>query len=319
MPIKFILIILLSFFSLLSHSQKINRFKNKERHGKWIIYTDSTKKQIDNIGRYRKGVPKGIWKYYSENGTLLKQEKYWLSKIYTSHYHPNGKIKKKGKAKIVQEEKTLHFYYYGDWLVYDTTGALTTKQFYKEGTKISEIVYKTSSSNNDSLVIVLKSLNKDIYKYHDSVNLAEKNFGKNSPQYQRAKSLNALHTSELLEDLDKIITQFGYPGKTLVGTEYAIAFSIISSANKGYREKYYDIIINAANKNELDWSDVAFFVDKVKVAKKEKQVYGTQYKYDENLNRMFYYPVEELDKVNERRAKVGLKQLNLMKIQFTEY
>lgn len=321
MPIKFILIILLSFFSLLSYSQKINRFKNKERHGKWIIYTDSTKKQIDNIGRYRKGVPKGIWKYYSENGALLKQEKYRLSKIHTSHYHPNGKIKKKGKAKIVQEEKTLHFYYYGDWMVYDTTGRLVKKQIYEKGTKISEIEYKTASekNTNDSLIIVLRTINVTIYKYHDSVNLAEKIYGKSSLQYQRAISLNALHTSKLLDEISNIISKYGYPGKTLAGKDYAIVFSIISLSNKTYKEKYYDVIVDAANKGELDWTDVAFFVDKVKVAKNEKQIYGTQYKLDIQQKKRLFYPIEEIDKLNERRKKVGLNEMNLLELNFIEY
>lgn len=306
---------------LLSYSQKINRYKNKERHGKWIIYTDTTKKQIDNTGRYRKGVPKGTWKYFNAKGILLKQEKYRFKKIYITYYHPNGKIKKQGKAKVVQEISTLHFFYYGDWLTYDSTGTLIKKQIYERGTKISEVNYKTAEEKgiNDSLVAVLKNINQEIYKYHDSVNLAEKTYGKNSFQHQRAVSLNALHTSKLLEDLDNIILKFGYPGKTLTGSEYAIAFSIISSASIKYKEKHYDLIIEAANLGELDWSDVAFFVDKVKVAKKEKQVYGTQYKYDENLKKIFYYPVEDSDKMNERRKKVGLKELNLAKISFCEY
>lgn len=318
---KITLIFFTLFLPILSYSQKINRFKNKERHGKWIIYTNSTQKQIDNIGRYRKGVQKGTWKYYNEKGILIKQDKYRFRKIITSYYHPNGKIQKQGKAKLVREDRFLHFFYYGDWLTYDTTGSLIKKQVYERGMKISEVEYKTSAEKNinDSLVIVLTNINKEIYKYHDSLNLAEKVYGKSSSQYQRAVSLNALHTSKLLEDLNTIILKFGYPGKTLVGSEYAIAFSIISSASLKYKEKHYDLIISAANKGELDWSDVAFFVDKVKVAKKEKQIYGTQYKFDENLKKIFYYPVEEPDKVNERRKKVGLKELKLEKISFCEY
>ncbi len=171
---------LLFILPFLSYSQKINRFKNKERHGKWIIFTDSTQKQIDNIGRYRKGIQKGTWKYYNEKGILVKQDKYRFRKISTSYYHPNGKIQKQGKAKIVQEEKTLHFFYYGDWLVYDTAGSLIKKQVYKRGIKISEVDYKISAEKNinDSLVLVLRNINQTIYKYHDSVNLAEKVHGK---------------------------------------------------------------------------------------------------------------------------------------------
>jgi len=316
---KKILLLFLFILPLLSYSQKINRFKKKERHGKWIIYSDSTKTQIDNTGRYRKGIPKGTWKYYDKNGALNKKEKYRWSKIYTTFYHPNGKIKKQGNAKIVQEEKILHFFYYGDWLVYDSTGALVKKQVYEKGTKISEIDYNSKPGINDSLVAVLKKMNVEIYKYHDSVRLAETNFGKNSSQFQRAKSLNALYTSKILDELNNLISKFGYPGKTLVGNEYAIAFSIISSANLEYKEKHYNLIIAAADKGELDWSDVAFFVDKIKVAKKEKQVYGTQFKIDEAQRKFLYYPIEDPAKLNERRKKVGLHEMNVAELSFIEY
>ena len=46
--------------------------------------------------------------------------------------------------------------------------------------------------------------------------------------------------------------------------------------------------MKAADKGELDWMDVAFFVDKVMVAKKEKQVYGTQSKITKNHEKIRY-------------------------------
>lgn len=316
-----ILLFLLILLPLLSCSQQINRFKNKEKQGKWIIYYDSAETRIDNTGRYRKGIPKGKWKYYDENCTLIKTEKYRFKKIHTTSYHSNGKIKKKGKAKIVKEARMLHYYYYGNWLVYDSLGILINTQVYEKGTMISETEHKatTEKNTNDSLVMVLKVINRDIYKYHDSVRLAESIYGKSSMQYQRAVSLNTLHSSKLLTELDMIISKFGYPGKTLTGKEYAIAFSIISSANLKYKEKYYDLIIDAANKRELDWIDVAFFVDKINVAKKEKQVYGTQYKIDETLRKLFYYPIDAPEKLNERRKKVGLDEIDIMQMSFIDY
>jgi antitoxin component YwqK of YwqJK toxin-antitoxin module len=68
------IILLLLSSHLLSYSQEINRFKNKERQGKWIIYYDSANTHIDNIGRYRRGIPKVTWKYYNVNGTLTKKK-----------------------------------------------------------------------------------------------------------------------------------------------------------------------------------------------------------------------------------------------------
>lgn len=313
---KIILFFLLCNFH--SFSQRpVNRYKNLERNGLWIVYQDSAKKQIDNIGRYRKGIPKGTWKYYDPEGKLVKKEKNVFRKIYTRYYHPNGKVQKKGKAKTIITDKLIHYYYYGNWYTYDSTGQLIKKQVYSDGNKISEICFKITSEQNlnDSLVEAVRGLEKQLTIYRDSLQIAEQNFGKNSKQYERYASLNNLNALKVLSDIEEIIKKFDYPGKSLVGKEYSLVFSIISSASITYKQKYYDVIIEAADKGELDWADVAFFVDKVKVAKKEKQVYGTQYRLIDN--KILYYPILEKSQLNARRKKIGLEEMDLQLLDDT--
>jgi hypothetical protein len=310
--------IIFVFISFIGFSQnRINKFKHSQRQGRWIIYQDSTNTQIDNIGRYRKGIPKGTWKYYDVQGHLLKKEKYFFRKIYIKQFYANGKLYKKGKAKTVITEKLIHYFYYGHWYVYDSTGTLIKKQLYKDGNKISEYTFKTpqTAGINDSLVSVILQMNAGIYKYSDSIISAEKKYGKNSKEYQRLISLSNLNAVKILNDIDKLILKFGYPGRTLVGKEYAVIFSIISTASLPYKEKYYNIIINAANAKELDWIDVAYFVDKIKVAKKEKQVYGTQYKIANNS--VVYYPIDDKVNLNKRRIEAGLDEMDITKMQDT--
>lgn len=312
---KIIFIFLFCFPCLFTFSQRhINRSKNSERQGIWIVYHDNGNKHIDNIGRYRKGIPKGTWKYYDPEGKLIRREKHFFRIIYTTDYHPNGRIKKKGKAKIITSDLIIHYFFYGNWFVYDTSGNLIKKQIYADGHKISEVNFKTpdQESINDSLVEVLKNLNQLYLKYSDSIRISEHDFGKKSNQYQRYIALNNLNALQVLDSIDTIIHLYGYPGKTLVGNESTILFSIISSLSLQYKLKYYDVIIDAANKGELDWRDVAFFVDKVKVAKKEKQVYGTQYQVSDN--KIFYFPIEDKPLLNERRKKVGLQEVNISSI-----
>lgn len=312
----FFLLLLQLISSTFCIGQSINRYKNKQRHGKWIIYYSDSTKQIDNSGKYRKGVPKGIWRYYDASGRMIRKEKYRFNKIYTTHYHSNGKIKKQGKARITIDDTLSHFFYYGDWNVYDTAGVLIKKLVYKDGIKISEAnVGKSIGTTNDSLKEVVRGLNKRFYMYSDSLQQAERTNGKNSPTYTRYVSLNNLNALKIFSDIDVIIAKFGYPGKFLVGEEYAIVFSIISAGNLAIKEKYYDLIINAANANELEWKDVAFFVDKVKVAKKQPQIYGTQYKMDEINYKIEYYPIEDKQGLNERRKKTGLEELDLSNIK----
>ena len=144
--LKFIFLLLLIHLiaSTICFGQSINSYKNKQRHGKWIIYYSDSTKQIDNSGRYRKGVPKGIWRYYDANGKIIRKEKFRFNKIYTTHYHSNGKIKKQGKARITVTDTLSHFFYYGYWNVYDSTGVLIKKQLYNIS-NIYNIFYYTNN------------------------------------------------------------------------------------------------------------------------------------------------------------------------------
>lgn len=300
-----------------SDAQSINIYKKKQRHGKWVIHYHDSDTLIDNTGRYRLGVPKGTWRYYDRKARLIKKEKFVFRKIYTTHYHENGRIKRKGKAKIVINDTMIHYFYYGVWNVYDTSGVLIKKQTYKDGIKINEQVLVKEKGINDSLVKEVKRINDLFYSYSDSLRWAENQYGKNTLMYERYLSLNTLNALKIFTDIDRIIQKYGYPGKTLVGEDHAIVFSIISTGSKKIKEKYYDVIIKAADEKELDWSDVAFFVDKVKVARKEEQIYGTQYKFNESNYTTNYYPIKDKAQLNERRKKVGLEELDLNKINDT--
>ena len=87
---------------------------------------------------------------------------------------PNGKIKKKGNAKYLAEGKMLHFYYYGTWNTYDSTGLIVKKQIYDYGAKILETSYIVNKDKhiNDTIVIALNEINNTIYKYIDSMRIA---------------------------------------------------------------------------------------------------------------------------------------------------
>jgi antitoxin component YwqK of YwqJK toxin-antitoxin module len=291
-----------------------NRWKNNERHGKWVTYHDSAETKTDQVGRYRKGIPKGKWRYYDAAGNLVKVEKHRFKKISTRQYHSNGNLLRKGKAKIVLSDSLYHFYYYGTWKVYDAQGKLLKLQEFREGTKISEIMMQKSTVN-DSLVKLLRTMDAGLSKYSDSLLIEEQKNGRSSANYQKLQSLSNLNSIFILKQLDSLLSTSGYPGKTLAGDDYAIAFSIISRAPLSYKEKYLDMIVNAANQEELDWADVAFFVDKIKVGKKQKQVYGTQYQLNLEQNTIVFYPIEEPARLNERRKKAGLENMDLSRMQ----
>jgi len=57
----------------------------------------------------------------------------------------------------------------------------------------------------------------------------------------------------------------------------------------------------------------------VKVAKKEKQLFATQYSYDKEKNKLYYYPVDQPETLNERRKKAGLDPLDISTLEFVSY
>ncbi|TPE45918.1 toxin-antitoxin system YwqK family antitoxin [Pontibacter mangrovi] len=114
---------------------RINRFdKNGERHGRWKVYFGETEVMIRN-GRFRHGVEVGKWKYYYPDGTRYMVEKYSRrdNNIQVTKYHENGSLARKGTARILRSTFKDHYYWFGDWQVYDTLGNYSHTETYKSG------------------------------------------------------------------------------------------------------------------------------------------------------------------------------------------
>lgn len=134
-PFLFIIIMLLPLFSEGQpfHLFKLNRTRNGERQGLWVTWQDSAKKMIGNVGRFKKGNEKGVWKYYSDLGVIEKKEVYRHGKIKTTLYYYDGTVWKKGFARFDETDKELHYYWYGPWEIYSRDGKLEQVIYYKKG------------------------------------------------------------------------------------------------------------------------------------------------------------------------------------------
>ncbi|MDJ1492031.1 energy transducer TonB [Cytophagaceae bacterium DM2B3-1] len=110
--------------------------------------------------------------------------------------------------------------------------------------------------------------------------------------------------------IDKIIAEYGYPGKSLVGEKYqSVALMVIQHNDPAAREKYLPLLIEAAGKGEVNASSVAIVIDRAKIDKGEKQIYGSQ--LNETKQGVKLMPIEDEPNVNVRRAKVGLPPLEV--------
>ena len=102
--------------------------------------------------------------------------------------------------------------------------------------------------------------------------------------------------------IEKIIEEYGYPGKSLVGEiSKDITAKIIMHSNK--IEKYIDLVKEAAEKNELTYTLAATMEDLYLMNKGEAQIYGTQTAYIDD--KYVIWPIKNISVVNAKRKDAG--------------
>lgn len=299
-------------FLLLSHSvssQKLNRLnKHGERTGKWITYIDDAKKIKSFEGRFRNGISTGKCYFFTNDGILERREINRFKKMKTTFYYPNGKVKLKGNARIENTTEEIHYYFYGKWTTYNDSGALVKNQYYEKGKLIKTEYLNKNIKTNDSLIEVLNLIDKEFANHNttltDSLNANLKNPSKKQLFEKQLRYFDSL----AFDRITHIIDVFGYPSKAIAGESNSIPFYILSFAPVSVKEKYLNQLILAADRDYISWKSLAYFIDKLNVAKGEKQVYGTQGNYDKDFNYTMY-PVIDPENLEVRRQKVGLESL----------
>ncbi|MEL4309136.1 hypothetical protein JMA43_13645 [Joostella sp. CR20] len=114
-----------------------------------------------------------------------------------------------------------------------------------------------------------------------------------------------------LVEVEKIIQEFGYPGKELVGEPAnETVFYVIQHSDK--IEQYLPIIRKAANNGDISMRKLAMMEDRYLMQNRKEQIYGTQIRgqKDKEGNWIhFVWPIENPDSVNIIREKIGLESI----------
>lgn len=302
-----VLIFILALLNLQVYSQKkINRYnKHGQRTGKWITYNDSAKLSKSIEGRYRNGNSKGTFYFYTLGGILERKEVTRFKILKTSLYYADGKVQFKGKARIDNEIDKIHYYFFGKWTYYDTTGQILKYVYYEKGKQVKTVYKDKTNKTNDSLTNALVWLDTTFQTHNaqllDSISMA----GFNVKKRERLQGELYMTDTTSYHTLEVLLARYGYPSKNQVHEQSVVPFYILSFAPGGIRERYLPLLVKAADKGDIEWKSLAYYIDKLKVAKGEKQVYGTQYYLGPKFKQI-YYPVEDPDKLAVRRAAVGL-------------
>lgn len=119
------------------------------------------------------------------------------------------------------------------------------------------------------------------------------------------KELNEIDARNL-KRMKEIITAHGWPGKSLVGQDGASAAWLLvqhCDQDRPFQKKCLELL-ERIQEGEIEKRHLAYLTDRVLIGEKKKQIYGTQ--LDNTGNPL---PMEEADKVDERRKQMGMETL----------
>ncbi len=305
--IKTILLVLVTCYYF---PQQLNRFNKKgERTGKWITYSDSAKTKKIFEGKYKRGNTVGHCYYYTMDGILERKEVPRMKKIKTTFYYPKGITRCRGNAKVENLPNKIHYYFYGRWKYYDTNGVIQKYIFFEKGSEVKTVYKNRKDKTSDSLVDELNKIADEFMKKNsgliDSIN---SNYTQLATSEIYRTKLNNRDSASFLK-IENYLTRYGYPTKQLAKESINTPFFILSYGSLKLRDKYSETLIKAANKGDLSWETLSFFIDKLEIAKTGKQIYGTQ-SYMDKEKRWQFYPIIEPESLDKRREKIGLKALN---------
>lgn len=298
------------FLPVILLSQNLNRLDNKGRKtGRWITYADSAKTLKLFEGSFRKDKPIGKSYFYTNSGVLDRTEKNRFRKLKTTFYYPNGKLRMRGNARLENLPDRIHYYYYGQWKAYNDSGRLVKYYYYNKGQLTKTVYLDKNSRINDSLILALSEIDREFTAHNRALTDSLNTHPRQSEKYRGFKQELAFRDSLSFAKIDRLLDTYGYPSKAIAGDATPIPFYILGFAPLELKEKHVGKLLMAATRDDISLKSLAFFIDKMKIAKGEKQVYGTQY----YLKKGEYtpYPIEDEAHLKERRASMGLENDDL--------
>ena len=169
---------------------------------------------------------------------------------------------------------------------------------------------KPASAEIKDLRTELEKMMEDDQKFRTRMMTAEEKYGPNSKEMEALWKEQTELDNRLLKRLEEIIRQYGWPGKSLVGSEASLAaFLIIQHADYEYQKKYFPLINEAMIKGEIEPRHVALLEDRILMREGKKQIYGSQLKRNDQTGKYELWPIEDEENLDKRRAAVGLESI----------
>ena len=160
------------------------------------------------------------------------------------------------------------------------------------------------------LVAILDTIYQLDQGYRREIRAIEEKYGRESEEMQahwrkiiEADSINLIKVKEVLDER-------GWLGANVIGDQgNRTLFLVIQHADPETQVQYLPMMRDAVKNGNASPSSLALLEDRVALGQGKRQIYGSQIGRDPETGEYFVLPLVDPEKVNERRAEVGLRQI----------
>ena len=151
-------------------------------------------------------------------------------------------------------------------------------------------------------------------KYPEIASEMEKMLDEDQDMRERAHKEDGYWDHEIdnrnTKRMKEIIEEIGFPTISKVGKEGShTAWLLIQHADRDvlFQEQCLELM-KSADPSDVILKDIAYLEDRIRLNHKQPQLYGTQ--FNQVDGRHVPLPIEDIEKVNERRTKMGMDTLD---------
>lgn len=160
------------------------------------------------------------------------------------------------------------------------------------------------------LAKTLEEVLKRDQSLRSEIHSIETRFGPNSAEMTSHRKLIQMQDSVNQGIVTGVLEKYGWLGKKEVGWMGSQAiFLVVQHAPLPVQEKYLPMMREAVKAGNAKRSDLALLEDRVLTRTGKKQLYGSQVTRDTATNETHFFPIEDVDNVDIRRAAAGLGPL----------
>jgi hypothetical protein len=175
---------------------------------------------------------------------------------------------------------------------------------------LGPLFLNAQSADYKKLSTLLDSVYQEDQMYRQQAMELNKKYNWNAPEMQGILQTMHERDSTNLILVTQILDEYGWLGPDEIGDlGNSTLFLVIQHADLETQLKYLPMMREAVKKGNARASSLALLEDRTSLRQGKKQIYGSQIATDPETGEKYVQPLEDPDKVDERRAEVGLEPL----------